>query len=52
MESVLVSVPVPDFHLNIIINDHSEVQHGDLRTSLLKVEIVVIEVIDMLVKLA
>ena len=38
------------FH--IIINELSEVQHGDLRVSLLKVEIVVVEVIDMLVKLA
>ena len=47
-----VSVPVPDFHFNIIINDHPEVQHGDLRVSLLKVENVVVEVIDMVIKLA
>ena len=37
------------FHVNIIINDHCEVQHGDLHVSLLKVENVVVEVIDMLV---
>uniref|UniRef100_M4B273 Uncharacterized protein n=1 Tax=Hyaloperonospora arabidopsidis (strain Emoy2) TaxID=559515 RepID=M4B273_HYAAE len=42
-----------DFRFHIIINnDHSEVQHGDPFVSLLKVEQVIVEVINMLVKLA
>ena len=35
-----------------MIYDRSEVQHGDLRVSLLQFETVVVEVTDMLVKLA
>ncbi|CAM6070901.1 unnamed protein product [Sphagnum tenellum] len=43
----------PDFHRNIIINDdHFDVLHGDLRVLRLKIENVVVEVIDRLVKLA
>jgi len=43
----------PDFHRNIIINDdHFDVLHGDLCVLRLKIENVVVEVIDRLVKVS